>query len=59
MTKQIAPIVAMFIVGGLEAYAISQGLNGALLAGATAVVAGLGGYTLKTSKKSEKTNDKP
>jgi len=54
MIKQIIPIIAIFVIGGLEAYAISQNINGVLLAGSIAVIAGLGGYTAKVKKSSTK-----
>lgn len=43
----IVPIVAMLAIVGLEIYALSQGINGAILGWAIAVVAGLGGYEAK------------
>lgn len=52
MTKKLTPIVAIIVIAALEAYAISQGINGVLLAGSIAVIAGLGGYTAR--KKIEK-----
>jgi len=47
MIKKLTPIIAILVIGALEAYAISQGINGALLAGIVAIIAGLGGYTAK------------
>ena len=44
---KLAPIVAMVCIAGLEAFAISQGINGAILSLAVAAIAGLGGYELK------------
>lgn len=41
------PIVAMVCIAGLEAFAISQGINGAVLGIVIAAIAGLGGYELK------------
>ena len=45
-------IVAMILVALLETYAIHQGIDGAALAGALAIISGLGGYAVKrkTSK---------
>jgi len=44
MIKKLTPIVAIVVIGALEAYAISQHLNGVILAGVVAIIAGLGGY---------------
>jgi len=41
------PIVAMICIAGLEALALIQGVNGAILGLAFAALAGLGGYELK------------
>lgn len=41
------PIVAILCIAGLEAFAISQGVNGAILSLAVAAIAGLGGYEIK------------
>lgn len=41
------PIVAIICIAGLEAFAISQGINGAVLGIVIAAIAGLGGYELK------------
>jgi len=43
--KNITPIVAMVLIAVLEIVAICNGINGALLAGSIAIIAGLGGYT--------------
>ncbi len=52
MLKKLTPIIAILVIGALEAYALSQDTNGVLLAGSIAVIAGLGGYTArKTIKK--------
>ena len=37
-------ITAIVVVGALMAYALSQGFNGTLLAGAVAIIAGLAGW---------------
>jgi len=44
MLKKLTPIIAIIIIGALEAYAISQHMDGVLLAGSIAIIAGLGGY---------------
>ena len=41
------PILAIICIAGLEAFAISQGINGAVLGIVIAALAGLGGYELK------------
>ena len=42
--KKSTPIIAIVVIGALVAYAMHLGINGVILAGAVAVVAGLGGY---------------
>ena len=44
MIKTLTPIIAILAIVALEAYAISQHMNGVLLAGVVAIIAGLGGY---------------
>lgn len=51
-------MIAILVIGALEAYAMSQGINGVLLAGSVAVIAGLGGYTAKAKTSAPKGNDK-
>lgn len=43
----IVPIVAIVAIVGLEAYALSLGINGTTLAGCMVIVGGLGGYEIK------------
>lgn len=47
MIKKLTPIIAILVIGGLETYALSQNINGVLLAGSIAIIAGLGGYTAR------------
>ncbi len=47
MIKKLTPIVAILVIAGIEIYALSQGIDGVLLAGTIAVIAGLAGYTAK------------
>lgn len=47
MIKTLTPVIAILAIGALMAYAISQGINGALLSGAVAIMAGLGGWTAR------------
>ncbi len=42
----LIPIFAMIIIAVLEVVAIANELNGTVLAGALALIAGLGGYTV-------------
>jgi len=51
MLKITPLLLAMLIIGALEAYAIYQGMNGVLLGGALAIIGGLGGYTTKALRK--------
>ena len=39
-------ITAILVVGALEAFALFQGINGVLLTGAIAVIAGLAGWVI-------------
>jgi len=48
------PIVAMICIAGLEALALVQGVDGALLGLAFAAIAGLGGYELKVLRDKRK-----
>lgn len=48
------PIAAMLCIAGLEAFAISQGVNGAVLGIVVAAIAGLGGYELKVLRDKTK-----
>lgn len=50
MLKNLTPIIAIIAIVALEAYAIYQGINGVLLAGSIAVVAGLAGYVAPHKK---------
>lgn len=54
MLKHITPIIAILVIGGLEAYAISQHINGVLLSGAIAIIASVGVYAIKIKKSSTK-----
>lgn len=47
MLTKIVPLVAIIVIGILDAYAISKGMNGVLLATSIAVIAGLGGFAVK------------
>lgn len=48
MIKELVPIAAIVVIGGLEAVAIVNGIDGAALAAACTVIAGLGGYQVKS-----------
>ena len=50
MIKDLTPLIAMVIIGCLEAAAIFKGIDGAALAGALVVIAALGGYEVKVLK---------
>jgi len=49
----IASIIAILAITALEIVAITQGINGTLLAGSIAIIAGLGGYAVKRKRKPE------
>lgn len=40
-------ILAIICITALEIIALANGINGALLAGSIAIIAGLGGYAIK------------
>ncbi|KKK86085.1 hypothetical protein LCGC14_2766780 [marine sediment metagenome] len=42
-----APIVAILVIGALEALALMKGINGTTLRIAIVAIAGAGGFTLK------------
>ena len=50
MITLITPVIAILSIIALEFYALSQGINGVMLAGSIAVISGLGGYTVKSAK---------
>lgn len=47
MLKKLIPIIAILVIGALEAYALSKGINGAMLSVSIGLIAGIGGYTAK------------
>jgi len=52
--KWTPAIIAIIVIAALEGFALYLGINGALLAGTVAIIAGLGGYTAgKVTKKNE------
>ncbi len=51
MDFPILPLVAILIIAALEVVAIAQGINGAILAGSLAIIAGLAGYTAGAKRK--------
>ena len=48
------PVIAMLCIAGLEAFAISQGVNGAVFGIVIAALAGLGGYEIKVLRDRNK-----
>jgi len=53
LNLNITSIIAIICITALEVVAITQGINGALLAGSIAIIAGLGGYAVKRKVKKE------
>lgn len=51
--KNLPPIVAIIVIGSLAAYALHQNIDGLLLAGSFAIIAGLAGYIAPHKKKPE------
>ena len=49
MNKYWVAIFAISIIGALEIYALSQGIDGTLFSAATAGIGGIVGYVLKKS----------
>jgi len=47
----ITAIIAMLLIAMLEVVALVNEINGALLAGSIAIIAGLGGYTARRKLK--------
>ena len=50
MIKEFTPLVAILVIGGLEAAAIAKGINGAALAGALVIIASLGTWQAKAAR---------
>lgn len=48
------PIVAIICIGGLEAFAIYQGIDGAALGIAVGAIAGIAGYEVKVLRDKRK-----
>jgi len=48
--KDWTPIVSIIAIVALELVAVCKSLNGVMLAGSIALIAGLGGYTAKSFK---------
>jgi len=47
IAKLISSSLAIIAIATIELYALTQGIDGALLAGTIAIIAGLGGYEAK------------
>ena len=58
MGKIIIPAVAIVCIAGLEAFAMSQGINGASLATAIGAICAIGGWKLKEIKDKAKEGKK-
>ena len=48
--KFVVALFAIAVIGALEAYALSNGIDGALFSAATAGIGGIVGYVLKTKQ---------
>jgi len=53
MITKITPIVSILVIGGLAAFALYMKVDGLLLAGSFAIIAGLGGYIAPHKKSKE------
>ncbi len=54
MTGWIIPTVAIVCIAGLVAFALSQGIDGAVMSSGIALIAGIGGYTVKAIRESKR-----
>ena len=54
MTGWIIPLAAMLCIAGLVAFALSQGINGAVMSSGIALIAGIGGYKVKATLENRK-----
>lgn len=52
--KAIVPCLAIIVLGGLEIYALRQGIDGALFSTVAAIIGGLAGYKVATTKETKK-----
>ena len=52
--KWVIAGLAIVTIGILEAYALSQGINGTVFTMSMALIAGLGGFMLNAKKRKEK-----
>ncbi len=50
MRKIIVPVIAIITIGGIEFYALSQGINGVVMTCSIAAISGIAGYQLKGFK---------
>ena len=49
--KALTPIVSILAIVGLTLYALNQGIDGLTLAGAMAIIGGIGGYEIRAISK--------
>lgn len=45
--KSLTPCLAIIVLGGLELFALSKGIDGILFGGVSAIIGGLAGYKVK------------
>ena len=50
-SKYIVALFAISVIGGLEAYALYQGIDGTLFSAATAGIGAVAGYIIKAGSK--------
>ena len=48
--KAWTSIIAIMVIGALEVYALSQGINGLAMSLSVGLIAGLGGFSAKSIK---------
>lgn len=51
LLKSLTPCLAIIVLGGLEMFALSKGIDGELFAGIAAIIGGLAGYKIKSAIK--------
>lgn len=59
MKKIVVPIIAIFIIAGLELAALSHGLNGTILSLSIGMIAGIAGYHIKSRIPYKDTEHRP
>ena len=59
MIKSLTPIVAMLSIAGLALFAVSKGIDGAILSTAFTILGGIGGYAVFRRFKKNQSHSPP